>query len=385
MKRILFLHSSSDLYGASKILYDTVKALQKRGFACMVCLSEEGMLADAFREMGVEVIIVNLAILRRKYYNPVGLTNRTYFLFSSLWKLGRIIRKHHIDLIYSNTTAVLIGAFAARLYRVKHLWHVHEILLQPAPLVKFIGRAIKNMADVCVVVSHEVEKHWNKVYPLHQAKMRVVHNGIDPAPFRTLGGPTLKSALGVAEDTVLIGMIGRVHYWKGQGYFLDLAHQISRKYPNVHFVMVGDAFPGYEYLYRQLEQQQSDLGITDRVTNLGFRKDIPYILSGLDLFILPSILPDPLPTVILEAMSAGKPVVATAHGGALEMVDNHITGVLIPWDDAAKAFAMMEPLIQNQRLREEMGIKGSERVQNLFSPAKFEVNLLRVIEQLYNN
>src|SRR6476661_9134095 len=167
-------------------------------------------------------------------------------------------------------------------------------------------------------------------------------------------------------------MVGRVHYWKGQSYFLKIAASLSAKYPNARFIMVGDAFPGYEYLYKELEAIKTEFQLQDKVYDLGYRKDISYILNSLDIFVLPSVLPDPFPTVILEAMSLGKPVVATAHGGALEMVADQQTAVIIPVNEPEIAAELIGPLISDSSTRNQLGEAGRIRLQEKFSLAAFE-------------
>jgi glycosyltransferase involved in cell wall biosynthesis len=101
----------------------------------------------------------------------------------------------------------------------------------------------------------------------------------------------------------------------------------------------------------------------------------------LDIFILPSILPDPFPTVILEAMASGKPVVATAHGGAKEMILEGETGLLIPWDNPGSAAEAISDLVNNKKIREKMGEKGRSRVLDKFSPEAYRKNFTELFEK----
>ena len=126
MKKILFLHSSSDFYGASKVLIQTVSAVKNNNDIPCVVLSEEGPLADYFRSINVSVFIVRLGILRKKYFNFLGVLNRIWFLTIGIFRLINIVRKNKIDIIYSNTAIVFIGCFVAILTRMKHVFHVHE-------------------------------------------------------------------------------------------------------------------------------------------------------------------------------------------------------------------------------------------------------------------
>ncbi len=112
--RILLLHSSSDLYGASRIFLQTVTLLQKNGHQCIVVLSNNGSLQQSLELVGADVHIVNLGILRRKYFNFAGLFNRFRKWRTASRILNSIIRSHQIDLVYSNTASVLIGAWIAK-------------------------------------------------------------------------------------------------------------------------------------------------------------------------------------------------------------------------------------------------------------------------------
>jgi glycosyltransferase involved in cell wall biosynthesis len=233
-------------------------------------------------------------------------------------------------------------------------------------------------ANTVVVVSDAVKEYWLEVNS--KINIEKLYNGFHFLPYGEEN--TIRQELGVSSDALLIGMIARVHFWKGQSYFLELSNLIRQKNGNVKFVMVGDAFPGYEYIYEEIKNKVEELDLQDDVIDLGYRTDISRILDGLDIFILPSILPDPLPTTILEAMSASKPVVATNHGGAPEMIADEMSGYLIPWDNAQKAVDIIFPLINDRSLREEMGRKGSEIVADRFSVDQYKKNLIKLVENL---
>ena len=209
----------------------------------------------------------------------------------------------------------------------------------------------------------------------------LLHNGIDDGRH---SGETadLRTSLNLAADTILVGMIGRVNLFKGQSYFLEIAAAVNALPHNCHFVMAGDAYPGYEYLYGQLSTQKKQLGLDGIITDLGYRTDIPLVMNGLDIFVLPSIKPDPFPTVILEAMAAQKPVVATQQGGACESVVHGLTGYLVPLQDSATVAAHILALAQNESLRIEMGKAGQQRFKRLYSISQFEASIVAEVESM---
>lgn len=374
---ILILHTASDLYGASKILLIVTEILQRNNYKPIVVLSGDGPLVAELNKLNVEVHIIRLGILRRKYFNVSGMLNRVSVSFKAWRMLSRLISEKQPEIIYSNTTGVIIGALLAWKKGIRHIWHVHEIITKPAAFTRIIGYLLNTFSDKVIVVSDAVKKHWQQT--VDPSKIARIYNGIDISPFSDKSS-SLRQELKIPEDVVLIGMIGRVNHWKGQNYFLEIARILSDKYPSICFIMAGDAFPGNEHLVEELNANIKGLQLEQKVFNIGYRTDIVNILNALDIFVLPSIQPDPFPTVILEAMSAGKPVIATNHGGAPEMIEDGKSGLLIPVADAGKAAEKACLLIENELLRKEMGIKARERVQEVFSKEAFEKGILGVIK-----
>ena len=196
-------------------------------------------------------------------------------------------------------------------------------------------------------------------------------------------------------------MAARIHYWKGQAYFVEIARTLLSKQKTLqqynsssekqlnetrplYFLIAGDPFPGYEYLLDELQAQLKDSIFEGRVFYLGLVKEIDVFYRSIDLLVLPSQQPDPLPTVILEAMQYGIPVAATAQGGALEMVQENETGIFIPLDNAALAAEKIHAILPAS-IRHQMGTAGKERVVTHFSQAAFEKNMKAVFEKNKSN
>ena len=374
---ILALHSSSGLYGSSKVFLEAIKTFSAEGHSIVAVLSEEGPLSDELRLTNADVRIVRLGIIRRKYFSFTGIFNRAYYLSKAILTLKKIIREENIDLVYSNTTAVLAGAFAAKATGRKHIWHIHEIIEKPAFLHRFFAWIISKYCTQVIAVSHAVKEHWQKENT--SEKIKVIYNGFDYSPFYN-NESTLRKELNIEEDAVIIGTIGRISEWKGQDYFLQIAGQISKSHNNIKFVIAGDTYPGNEYLIQSLNSIAEQEKIENSTFFLGFRKDVNNILHSFDIFVLPSILPDPLPTVVLEAMAAGKPVIATKQGGSVEMIKNNETGYLIPIKEPKKAASIIKELIIDKNLRTKLGAAGQKRVEEQFSQEKFRSELINVLE-----
>jgi glycosyltransferase involved in cell wall biosynthesis len=376
--KILFLHSSSDLYGASKILLAVTKLCKENNHQITVVLSEKGILADQLTELGIEVIFIDLAILRRKYLSLAGLFNRASSGYKAYRRLKQLCKERQFNLIYSNTTAVIVGFFVASKMCINHIWHVHEIIEKPAALFRMLSWMLNKKINRIITVSKSVNDHWSKY--VDPNKMTTIYNGVEYWFFENKES-SFRLEQNINADAVVLGMVGRVHFWKGQDYFLKIAGLVHQKFPELIFVSVGDTFSGYEYLYKQLDDIISKENLIQVVKQVPFRSDILNVYNALDIFVLPSQLPDPAPLVVAEAMACGLPVVATKQGGTVEYIEDGVSGILIPLNDAKAAVEKMTIIITDAIARKKMGNAARERVVNQFSRKSFNQQILHFIEQ----
>lgn len=378
-RRILVFHSSSDLYGASNSLVRSLIALTKKNFEPVLILSEPGPLSKLVCDMGIEVRFIRLGVLRKKYFNLLHIWNRLYYTIRAVVKIKNVLRKEKFDIVLTNTVVVISGAIAAKLSGVKHIWHVRETVVDPILFKKFIIELLKRTGDAVFFVS---EASRDNYLPwLDKKDLKVIYNGIDTHKFLDIEYD-IKAEIGVPQETVLILMVARVSFLKGQHYFLKIAKLLLSENRNLHFAMVGDIYPGNEKFQDELSKFITENKLQGNVTELGFRSDVHLILSGADIFVLPSIKPDSLPTTVLEAMAAGKPVVATDLGGSVEMVIERETGFLVPFDDAKYAAKCLQLLIDSLYLREQMGKRGKARVQESFSLNSYLENFGNAVTEI---
>ena len=377
---ILVLHVVSDMYGSSKVLLQAVTALKARGHEVCVVVSENGPLTQALALEGIETKIIRLGILRRRYLNALGLVNRAGVLTRAFFALKKLCKQNQIDIIYTNTAPVIIGGILSKFTGIKNVWHLHEILEPASFMHRFFGWLINATAQKVIVVSDAVYNNW--AGRIDASKMVKVYNGFEASDINVdvnvgaNASATLREQLNLNDNTVLVGMVGRVNLIKGQFYFIQMAAAAKAAGLNCHFVMIGDAYKGYEYLYPQLESQIDALGLQSSITNLYYQPNAAALIQQLDIFVLPSIKPDSFPVVILEAMAAGKPVIATNQGGAQEQIDDCVSGFLVPVNDATIAAQKLGVLVNNPDMRTRMGQAGAKKLQEQFSLATFNKNIV---------
>ena len=375
---ILFLSQGSDFYGSNRVMLEAAKHLAEHGYALKVIFPNKGPILEEFGKLGIPHVVLNLGILRRKYVHFFGLVNRGYFFLKALINLILLIKRHQVTLVYSNGLGVLVGYLASKLAGAKHVWHIHEIIKAPNYFYFFYRTVLNLDSSHKTAVSEAVRSFWNKKPGEHFTR---IYNG-----FTSVGilenSQRIREELNIPPETLVIGMVGRVNYLKGQEYFIKIANELLHFNPKLLFVMVGDPYPGNEYLVEELNSFKKTLEITDSILDLGYRQDVPAILAALDLFILPSILPDSFPTVILEAMGQSKAIVSTAQGGALEMLEDSISGIFIPISKEKEAKDLIIPLLLDKNLRMAMGKAARRKVLTDFSAEAFKSNLIEKINSI---
>lgn len=379
MKNILYLHAGAEMYGADKILLELVTGLDKSKFHPIVVLPNDGILKDKLIENGIETYVVHYPILRRKYFNLKGIINYGLNYFGKSNEIVKLLKNKRVDIIHANTTAVLEGIYLKKKLKCKLVWHVHEIILKPAIINKTISYLIGRYADKCVAVSKAVKKHLIDSKFIDENKVEVIYNGVDTERFNpNVENKYLYKEWNVPDEAIKIGMIGRVNAWKGQNDFLDAAEGLLKKYSNLYIFIVGSAFAGEEWRVDELKKKIADSKNRDRIVFSEFRTDTPEIHSFFDVLVLPSTNPDPLPTVVLEAMGCGTPVVGYNHGGVTEMVVSGETGLLAEVKNSKDLERKIQQVLESDyRL---MGQKAHDRAVKNFSEHSFISNFSKVYD-----
>ena len=323
------MHSSNELYGSDRTLFDTVRTLDPVRFDPIVVLPSDGngdgRLGDLLKDAGFTVHIMDLAVLRRRYLSPLGLLRLLVTAAADVRRLGALMSKHSVQLCYSNSSAVISGSIAARVYRVPHVWHVREIVAEPA----FVGRALKwlinNLSTDIIVVSDAV-RVW--LAPSRRP-VDVIYHGLDDPIVDPATRSRLRSELVNGRSGPLVGWVSRISTWKGHDTFVSMAELAAERFPQATFVLAGGPVPGLETLASALNDRINQSPYRDRIRYVGFRSDGPALVAALDVLVACPSRPDPFPRVVQEAMWQGVPVLATATGGLPELVSDGITGGLV--------------------------------------------------------
>jgi glycosyltransferase involved in cell wall biosynthesis len=373
-KKILLLHSSNDLYGASKIFLQLLDLFISKDFNVHVVLPEKGKLDDFLNKKDIKIEYLELGVLRKKYLNPLGLINRLVANVKAIAFLSKYIKDHSIDLVYTNTSTILSGGIAAKKNGVPSLFHIHEIPTGNKLYEFFSGKIINWYSSKVLTVSNSVKKHWLK--HIDDKNIERIYNGIIFSKRDSL------VEVERDQDDFLITSVARIIPYKGHGYLIDIANELIKKYTKFKILIVGDTLSSYVSYEKSVKQKVKDLGLEDQIKFLGFREDVSSILKQSDLFIHPAIAPDPLPTVLFESLHNDLPSVATNLGGAIEILDNGNNGLLIPYNDSKKAANLINEYCSNNMLQKKHLENSKKNFKINFSSESFNKNILKEVNNL---
>jgi glycosyltransferase involved in cell wall biosynthesis len=391
--RFLIVNHAVEMGGAERVLLRLLDRMDRELFEPALACPHEGPLVKEMRNRNITVYLGYpasrlLEVKRRsvgKDWKKV--LAYPYDMALTVLRLARLIRREGFDLVFTNSAkGDIYGSLAGWLARKPVVWRLHDIVTAEAFSrlnIWFFSTFASLFACKVLAVSGAV-KNALVDQGVSKDKVRVVYNGIDLEDIaRRVAEEDIRAEWDVTAGAPLAGMVGRLVDWKGPDYFIKAAAEVAKEVPEASFMLVGAAIFGDESFVEGLKSMVSRLDLEERVIFTGFRGDVSEIMGSMDLLVHASILPDPLPTVLIEAMAQGKPVVAAAGGGVKEIVEDGATGIIVPPRDVeAMARAMIKMLSHPDQAR-GMGEAGLRRAASLFDIVKttrqMETELLEIL------
>lgn len=350
---ILYTTSFSNMAGGGQwSLYYLIKHLNREVFHPFVLCPEEGELAQKMREIGADIIPFNTGKMR--HLNPY-----------TIKRLSSIIRDKNISLIHTDsTTETFYAGIAARINKTPLIWHIRASQGE-----WFLDRFLSALSTKLILVADALRTRFKW---LDAGKAPTIYNGIDLEEFDAfITHSSIREEFNIDNNAVLFGCIGRIEELKGQEYLISAMKNIK----NAKLILAGRADDAYS---KHIKKMCEELNVSDRVLFAGHRDDIPSFLKSIDIIVLPS-LTEAFSRVILEAMAASKPVIATDTGGNTEAVIDGTTGYIVLIKDTAGLAEKIDDLIKNKEKKGYMGAAGRKRVEE-----KYDIkNIVRQIEEVY--
>jgi glycosyltransferase involved in cell wall biosynthesis len=263
------------------------------------------------------------------------------------------------------------------------VYHLHDILSTEhfSPTNQKIAVTLANRF-ASVVIANSQASQSAFIAAGGQAKLsQVVYNGFNPSLYQAAMShrQTIRQELGFTAQEFVVGHFSRLAPWKGQHLLLEALTHCS---PSVSVILVGDALFGEEDYVQQLKQQVKDLNLEHRVRFLGFRSDVAELMAACDLIAHTSTAPEPFGRVIVEAMLCGTPVVAAAAGGAIELVEQGVTGWLVTPGDPLKLAMIIQQCDDRPDLAMKMASTAQIQASKRFDLGEIDQRIAQILRQV---
>jgi glycosyltransferase involved in cell wall biosynthesis/peptidoglycan/xylan/chitin deacetylase (PgdA/CDA1 family) len=366
--RILYmLDTLIEKAGSERNLFDIVTNLNRERFEPIVVCMRGGSMVVQLRERGIEVMDIGL----RRIYTPAALRKA--------FALYRFIRRRGISIMVTyHESSDYLGSVLGRVAGVPVIISSRRDMgyrLERRHIVLY--RIVNRLFDRIVTVSEAVKDIIARREHVPWRKLVRIYNGVDVGLFhRQSGGAALRASLGLVPGRPVVGILAVLRPIKGHRCFFEAADRVRRRFPDACFLAVG--WPVGEEYPSELREQVRRLGLENNVIFTGGRRDTPAVLSLFDVAVFAS-LNEGFSNAVIEAMAAGKPIVATRNGGTAEALVDGESGVLVdPQDPDGLAQAVIGVLEDRDRAR-ELGANAERRVREMFTLP----GMIRETEDLY--
>ncbi len=345
------IESHSDILAAS---------LTERGHNVIMGCRVDGFIPLEYRDMRIragKVRIVNSGDVR------------------AMLQIARISAREKIDVIIANHGREYWPASVAAMLRgIDILFVRHQVDGIRKTTRWLIDRHVGGVVAVSGAVRDAMVR--SGVSP---GKITVVHNSIPLAKFdaAALQRGQIRKELGLAENEIVVGTVGKLHQGKGVFGLLQAVHRLFPRYPGMKLLLVGDG-PDRS----ALENEAARLSMQDQVVMTGVRKDVERMYGAMDIFVLASTCEEAFGMVLIEAMASGRPVIATEVGGIPEIVRHEVNGLLVRPGDSSDLSRAISRYLDDGGLREKMALQGREDVELRFSDAVMGESFERVLMQV---
>lgn len=283
--------------------------------------------------------------------------------------LRAVMREHRVDLVHanndvaSNRDAIVAAALGRRPVVVHMRWlpDYHE------PSRRKIDRLLARRVDRLICMSHAIERA-SAPLGVPATRRLVLDDPFDTSDYRRPASPAVRASLGLADGDRAVVLLARIIPWKGQDVLLRALPAVLADHPDAVAVLVGEATDDKGRRYRaELEALVAELGIGGRVRFAGARRDVADVLAAAEVVVHCSTTPEPFGRVVVEAMAAGRPVIAADAGGVPEIVDAERTGLLVAPGDPEALAAAVGRLLDDPEATAELGRRAGEAVAARFT------------------
>jgi len=380
MDTVLYYGSSTQVHsGAAQWMYRLADHIREYGYETVAVLPDRNGIATQYEKSEIETEYL--------YSEPIRLRRsmlgQVFFLFRSLVVMIHLIlyiRRHDIDIVHVNEVTYPQGLVAGRLGGAHVVCHVRASF-ESRFIRTVFAHVVKLLAHEIVCVSERTRERMFDEVGVNNDHVSVIYDGVpsperfDPLP----DGTEFRKEIGVSEDEFLVVQVSKLVSIKGQKRLIEAAEQLSEKYADMTFAIIGGDVEGHEEYAENLQAQAAE---TDSVQMVGFYSDIVKALAAADVAVHVPEYEDPFPGVVLEGMLAGCPVVGARTGGIPEQINAGDTGLFVPATNAPEEIAgAIEQLYIDEATRKKMEEYAFKRIRSQFPPEEHFDAIVKIYQQ----
>jgi len=336
--RILHCEAATGFGGQEHRIYNEMLAMRDHGHHLEIVCQPQALLVERLRNEGFAVHVMPMD-------GPLN-------FFVCVAKIRKILRDGNFDVLNTHSRRdTLIAGLAGRVTRTPLIVRTRHLANRPGSLLSY------------TIIPHRVTTVSDFV------RRRLIERGVKPHQVATVYTPvqlppviessTLRSELHLASDDVIVGCVAVMRAQKGHRALIDAIEPLLKDRPHLHLVFVGGGSPVFE----QVQSHIAKKGLQRQIHLLGVRGDVPNLLAGFDVFAL-ATENEAMGTVFVEAAAAGLAVIGTDVGGVSELIQDGVTGLLVPLHDQRALMAALEKLVDDPALRGKMGHAGQTLIRH---------------------
>lgn len=358
MLKVLYLLNHAGKAGTETYVRSLAEKLHDRYIKAYFAYNEEGLLVEWLTSMGIETL---------------RLPMKHRLDIKAAWQLSRICRKLDIDIIHTQYQRENYIALMSRIFNPKvRVIYTSHFVIREAFLWRMLNRLLIPLESYIVAVCNPGKKMLiSNGY--RGDKINVIFNGVDLSMVGDSGLTTFRSELDIDKDVCVLLCMSRFAYDKGHKFLINAIAELKKITTKKFKLVLGNNGP----LLEEIKKQVKDMGLENDVIFIGFREDKYNLLFGSDIYINSS-RHEALSFAIVEALSAGLPVIATDMGGNSDIINEKTKcGILVKYDDPKGMAEAINRLMEDRQLREELGRNALRAVNEIF-------NLDKMVMETYN-
>lgn len=372
---VLMVHPGAELYGADRMMLESVRAAVDQGWNVVVSVPTLGPLVNEMVDLGANVQITTSLVVRKSYLHGFGPLRLIPTAAKAFWAGLEELRRVRPDAIYVSTITLPLWPLIGFLARIPVICHVHEAETSAAPILRRVLLAPLWFAKTIIANSKYsarfVSDNWKKL----SSRQTVIYNGV-------VGPPNLVLPRRSIDGPIRLLFLGRLSERKGASDALYAAAAVRNHQVPVELVLLGDIYPGYEGYKEQLEAQIRALDLENEVTLAGFQHNIWPFLARCDIVLIPSRLAESFGNTAVEGVLAARPVLASNIGGLPEAVAGLAASAIV---EAANPTALANSILElqsNWAQVAELAVVDSRSAAVRFDPKRYRHEIVDELERV---